>query len=63
MAYSNAEKQQRHRQRLREQGLVQVQGWVTPEQAEVIRRIMANQVAGSSSKVPHSRSWEAQKRG
>ena len=63
MAYSNAEKQQRHRQRLREQGLVQVQGWVTPEQAEVIRRIMANQVAGASPKVPRSRSWEAQKRG
>lgn len=41
MAYSNVEKQQRYRQRLREQGLVQVQGWVTPEQAAAIRRIMA----------------------
>ena len=41
MTYSNAEKQRRYRQRLREQGWVQVQGWVTPEQAEVIRRIMA----------------------
>jgi hypothetical protein len=41
MAYSNADQQQRYRQRLRAQGLVQVQGWVTPDQAEVIRRIMA----------------------
>jgi hypothetical protein len=41
MTYSNAEKQRRYRQRLREQGRVQVQGWVTPDQAEVIRRIMA----------------------
>jgi hypothetical protein len=43
MASSNAEKQRRHRQRLKERGLVQVQGWVTPEQAEAIRRIMAGQ--------------------
>ena len=41
MAYSNADKQQRYRQRLSARGLVHVQGWVTPEQAEVIRRIMA----------------------
>ena len=41
MAYSNADKQRRHRQRLRARGLVHVQGWVTPDQAEVIRRIMA----------------------
>ena len=41
MAYSNADKQQRYRQRLKARGLVNVQGWVTPEQAEVIRRIMA----------------------
>lgn len=40
MAYSNAEKQRRHRQRLRARGLVHVQGWVTPEQAEIIRRIL-----------------------
>lgn len=40
MAYSNAEKQRRHRQRLKARGLVHVQGWVTPEQAESIRRIM-----------------------
>lgn len=47
MTYSNAEKQQRYRQRLREQGRVHVQGWVTPKQAEVIRRIIAE------------RGWEA----
>jgi hypothetical protein len=41
MAYSNADKQQRYRQRLRARGLVHVQGWVTPEQAEAIRRILA----------------------
>jgi hypothetical protein len=41
MAYSNADKQRRYRQRLSAQGLVQVQGWVTPKQAEAIRRIMA----------------------
>jgi hypothetical protein len=41
MACSNAEKQHRYRQRLRARGLVHVQGWVTPEQAEAIRRIMA----------------------
>ena len=41
MAYSNAEKQRRYRQRLSAQGRVHVQGWVTPEPAEVIRRIMA----------------------
>lgn len=37
----HAEKQQCYRQRLKARGLVQVQGWVTPEQAEAIRRIMA----------------------
>ena len=41
MVSRNADKQRRYRQRLREQGLVHVQGWVTPEQAEAIRRIMA----------------------
>jgi hypothetical protein len=39
MAYSNADKQQRYR--LRARGLVHVQGWVTPKQAEAIRRILA----------------------
>jgi hypothetical protein len=41
MASRHADRQLRHRQRLRERGLVQVQGWVTPAQAETIRRIMA----------------------
>ena len=41
MASRNAEKQQRYRQRLQERGLVHVQGWATPAQAEAIRRILA----------------------
>ncbi len=41
MTSRNAEKQRRYRRRLQERGLVHVQGWVTPEQAEAIRRIMA----------------------
>ena len=41
MVSRNADKQRRYRQRLSARGLVQVQGWVTPEQAEAIRRIMA----------------------
>ena len=41
MASRNADKQRRYRQRLQERGLVHVQGWVTPAQAEAIRRIMA----------------------
>ena len=41
MASRNAEKQHRYRQRLQERGLVHVQGWVTPAQAEAIRQIMA----------------------
>ena len=41
MASRNAERQRRYRQRLQERGLVHVQGWVTPEQAEAIRQIMA----------------------
>ena len=41
MASRNADKQRRYRQRLRARGLVHVQGWVTREQAEAIRRIMA----------------------
>ena len=44
----HAEKQQRYRQRLKAQGLVHVQGWVTSAQAEAIRRIMADR-AGESS--------------
>ncbi len=41
MASRNADKQRRYRQRLSARGLVHVQGWVTPEQAEAIRRILA----------------------
>ena len=41
MASRNADKQRRYRQRLSARGLVHVQGWVTPAQAEAIRRIMA----------------------
>jgi hypothetical protein len=41
MAYSNADQQRRYRQRLSARGLVHVQGWVTPKQAEAIRRILA----------------------
>jgi hypothetical protein len=41
MASRHADRQRRYRQRLSARGLVHVQGWVTPEQAEAIRRIMA----------------------
>ena len=37
MAYSNADDQHRYRQHPSVRGLVHVQGWVTPEQAEAIR--------------------------
>ena len=40
MASRNADKQRRYRQRLSAQGLVHVQGWVTPAQAEAIRRLL-----------------------
>lgn len=42
MPSRNADKQRRYRQRLSARGLVHVQGWVTPEQAEAIHRIMAD---------------------
>ena len=41
MASRNADKQRRYRQRLSARGLVHVQVWVTPAQAEAIRRILA----------------------
>ena len=41
MALSNADKQKWHRERLQSQGLVHVQGWVSPEQAELIKQIIA----------------------
>ena len=40
MASRNADRQRRYRQRLQERGLVHVQGWVTPAQAEAIRRLL-----------------------
>ena len=42
MASRNADKQRRYRQCLKARGLVHVQGWVTPAQAEAIRRIVAD---------------------
>ena len=50
MASRNADKQRRYRQRLSARGLVHVQGWVTPAQAEAIRRIMAE----GSGEVPRA---------
>ena len=47
MALSNADKQKRHRERLQNQGPVHVQGWVSPEQAELIKQIIAG--AGEAS--------------
>jgi hypothetical protein len=41
MALLNADKQERHCERLQNQGLVHVQGWVSPEQAELIKQIIA----------------------
>ena len=41
MASRNADRQRRYRQRLSARGLVQVQGWATPAQAETIRRLLA----------------------
>jgi hypothetical protein len=41
MALSNADKQKWHRERLQNQGLIHVQGWVSPEQAELIKQIIA----------------------
>jgi hypothetical protein len=41
MTLSNADKQKWHRERLQNQGLIHVQGWVSPEQAELIKQIIA----------------------
>ena len=60
MASRNAEKQRRYRQRLSARGLMHVQGWVTPEQAEAIRRILAERggeaprVAGGCGVAPRA---------
>jgi hypothetical protein len=40
MALTQAERQQRRRERLQHQGLEHVQGWVTPDKAQAIRAIM-----------------------
>ena len=40
MASRNADRQRRYRRRPSARGLMHVQGWVTPEQAEAIHRIM-----------------------
>ena len=55
MASRNAEKQRRYRQRLSARGLVHVQGWVTPAQAEAIRRIMAERGGESPDEEPGGR--------
>jgi hypothetical protein len=44
MPLSNAEKQRRHRERLQEQGLLHIQGWVTPAKAKLIKKIMAGEI-------------------
>lgn len=55
MASRNAEKQRRYRQRLSARGLVHVQGWVTPEQAEAIRRIMVERGGEFPDEEPRGR--------
>jgi hypothetical protein len=40
LPFTDAEKQRRRRERLKEQGLVHVQGWVSPDQAAAIKAIM-----------------------
>lgn len=56
MAYSNADKQQRYRQRL-SAGPGACAGWVTPEQAEIIRWIMAERCGESPDEEPRERVW------
>jgi hypothetical protein len=55
MASRNADRQRRYRQRLSARGLVHVQGWVTPAQAEAIRRIMAERAGESPDEEPRGR--------
>jgi hypothetical protein len=43
MAISSAEKMRRYRAKLKRHGLVQVQGWVSPEKAELINRIISDE--------------------
>ena len=58
MASRNADKQRRYRQRLSARGLVHVQGWVTPAQAEAIRRIMAEGGGDALTTEPLGREWQ-----
>jgi hypothetical protein len=51
MPLSNAEKQRRHRERLQRQGLVHIQGWVTPAQAKLIKKIMAGEIRSGKQMV------------
>ena len=55
MASRNADRQRRYRERLSARGRVHVQGWVTPEQAEAIRRIMAERGGESPDGEPGRR--------
>jgi hypothetical protein len=41
MGMTNAEKQAAHRARMRSKGLVHIQAWVSPTQADAIRAILA----------------------
>jgi hypothetical protein len=57
MASRHADRQRRYRQRLRAQGLVHVQAWVTPEQAEAIRRILAERGGDAPAAEYGGRVW------
>jgi hypothetical protein len=48
MPLSEAERQRRRRARLKEQGLVHLQGWVTPDQAAAINAIIEGRQAAWS---------------
>ena len=60
MASRHADRQRRYRQRLSARGLVHVQGWVTPQQAEAIRRILAERDGESSDE--ELRGWAREAR-
>jgi hypothetical protein len=53
MPLSNAEKQRRHRERLQRQGLMHIQGWVTPGQARLIKKIMAGEIRTGKRVISH----------
>jgi len=55
MTSRHADRQRRYRQRLSARGLVHVQGWVTPAQAEAIRQIMAERGEDEPPVAPASR--------